>query len=168
MAAAIGLIVYVTFGFSVTYCKKSSSTVELRTASFCLNIIKMLFFFTSLFIVSMNIKTPRFTPEQANIYASYYAQVLQNLIDRCKTKRKFLLWDCEDVRDTFGDDFFNAVWRVASVCPSDYEHSYQAAMYTGYLRGMSDVLDIVGRSINQELKETYKEVEELLAGEEDE
>lgn len=113
----------------------------------------------------MDIRLPQFTPEEAKAHSMRYAYVVQNIIDRCKFERKALLWDCDDVTDAYADNFFYAVWRSSSAFPAGYDQTYQAAMYIGYLRGKSDMLDIVGRIINQELKETHAPVDEYFKDE---
>lgn len=104
----------------------------------------------------------KFTPEEAKQHAVRYAIVLQGVIDRCRAERLGNNWDCNDIVDCYGDELYNAVWRCASSFPSDINSSYQAAMYIGYLRGKSDMLDAVGRIINDELKDNHEELNELI------
>lgn len=103
-------------------------------------------------------RVPKFTVEEAKAHAYHYASVLQNVIDRCRLERQGNNWDIEDINDAYGDDLFNAVWRCSSSFPSDPFATYQAAMYIGYLRGKNDVLDVVGRCLSDELKETFDPV----------
>lgn len=62
-----------------------------------------------------------------------------------------------DLLDLIDEDCFNAIWRAASCFPpatdfmSERRYTYQTTAYIGYLRGVSDTLDMLSRLIGDEL-----------------
>lgn len=70
----------------------------------------------------------------------------------------------KDLLDLIDEDVFNEIWRCSSCFPpatdfmSERQYTYQTTAYIGYLRGVSDTLDMLSRLIGDELSgDEYKD-----------
>ena len=89
---------------------------------------------------------------------------MSNIIERGQTERTALRMSENDLLELIDDDMFNKIWRAASCFPpaTDFlgicNNSYQTTAYIGYLRGVSDTLDMLSRLIGDELSgDEYKD-----------
>ena len=80
-----------------------------------------------------------------------------------QTERTALKMSESDLLELIDENIFNEVWRRASCFPpasdfmSGHEYTYQTTAYIGYLRGVSDTLDMLSRVIGDELSgDEYK------------
>lgn len=104
-----------------------------------------------------------FSKDDVRGFQRFYGQILSNIIERGQTERTALKMSENDLLDLIDDDIFNKIWRVASCFPpaadfmSECQYSYQTTAYIGYLRGVSDTLDMLSRLIGDELSgDEYK------------
>ena len=104
-----------------------------------------------------------FSKDDVRRFQQFYGQILSNIIERGQTERTALRMSENDLLELIDDDMFNKIWRSASCFPpaTDFmgicNNSYQTTAYIGYLRGVSDTLDMLSRLIGDELSgDEYK------------
>lgn len=105
-----------------------------------------------------------FSKDDVRGFQNFYGQILSNIIERGQTERTALRMSENDLLELIDDDIFNKIWRTASYFPpaTDFigicSNSYQTTAYIGYLRGVSDTLDMLSRLIGDELSgDEYKD-----------
>lgn len=104
-----------------------------------------------------------FSKDDVRGFQNFYGQILANIITRGQTERTALRMSENDLLDLIDEDVFNEIWRASSCFPpatdfmSERQYTYQTTAYIGYLRGVSDTLDMLSRLIGDELSgDEYK------------
>lgn len=98
-----------------------------------------------------------FSKDDVRGFQKFYGQILSNIIARGQAERTALKMSEKDLLDLIDDDIFNEIWRCSSSFPpatdfmSERGYTYQTTAYIGYLRGVSDTLDMLSRLIGDEL-----------------
>lgn len=89
---------------------------------------------------------------------------MSNIIERGQTERTALKMSENDMLELIDEDVFNTIWRAASRFPpatdfmGECQYTYQTTAYIGFLRGVSDTLDMLSRLIGDELSgDEYKD-----------
>lgn len=98
-----------------------------------------------------------FSKDDVRGFQRFYGQILQNIISRGQVERTALKLSESDLLDLIDEDVFNKIWRASSSFPpatefmSECGYTYQTTAYIGYLRGCSDILDLLSRLIGDEI-----------------
>ena len=105
-----------------------------------------------------------FSKDDVRGFQKFYGQILSNIITKGQTERTALRMSENDLLDLIDADVFNEIWRCSSCFPpatdfmSERRYTYQTTAYIGYLRGVSDTLDMLSRLIGDELSgDEYKD-----------
>ena len=143
---------------SLAVCSMSDGSAHLGCGAACLISPAAALSFSSCKsanIISMNDQI--FSKDDVRGFQKFYGQILSNIITKGQTERTVLRMSENDLLDLIDTDVFNEIWRCSSCFPpatdfmSERRYTYQTTAYIGYLRGVSDTLDMLSRLIGDEL-----------------